>query len=89
MIWPQLYLERSGAELAVRITFSNLCYASDDEPRGEKSFDFRFPGVQFDPAVGTFLARSSDAEIDSSRAVSETIRFVTGLIWRRVRRSVC
>ena len=33
MLWNQLYLERAGGELAARITFSNLPYASDDEPR--------------------------------------------------------
>ena len=63
MIWHQLYLERSGAELAARITFSNLSYASDDEPRREESFDFRFPVVQFDPAGRTFFARSGHGEI--------------------------
>jgi hypothetical protein len=63
MIWHQLYLERSGAGLAARITFSNLSYASDDEPRSEKSFDFRFPAVQFDPAGRTFFARSGHGEI--------------------------
>jgi hypothetical protein len=27
MVWHQLYLERTGGELAARITFSNLPYA--------------------------------------------------------------
>src|SRR4029077_14901677 len=50
MIWHQLYLERTCGELALLITFSNLPYASSDEPRRDEPFDFRFPGVQFDSA---------------------------------------
>src|SRR5260370_36819030 len=57
MIWHQLYLERKGGELAARITFSNLPYAGDDEPRRDESFDFRFPGVQFDPARPALFVR--------------------------------
>src|SRR5436309_15736190 len=30
MIWHQLYLKRTGGQLAARITFSNLPYAGDD-----------------------------------------------------------
>jgi hypothetical protein len=56
MLWHQLYGERG--ELAARITFSNLPYAGDDEPRRDESFDFRFPGVQFDPARRAFFASS-------------------------------
>jgi hypothetical protein len=55
MIWHQLYLERTGGELAARITFSNLPYVSDDEPRRDESFDFRFPGIKFDAARRTFF----------------------------------
>src|SRR5260370_2229084 len=55
MIWHQLYMERKGGELAARIIFSNLPYAGDDEPRRDESFDFRFPGVQFDPARRAFF----------------------------------
>jgi len=55
MIWHQLYLERAGGELAARITFSNLPYASDDEPRRDESFDFRFPGIKFDATRRTFF----------------------------------
>jgi len=50
MIWHQLYLERTGGELAARITFSNLLYVSGDGPRRDEPFDFRFPGIQFDSA---------------------------------------
>src|SRR5437868_15132416 len=63
MIWNQLYLQRAGGELAARITFSNLPYAGDDEPRRDESFDFRFPGVQFDSARRTFFARSRHGEL--------------------------
>jgi hypothetical protein len=55
MIWHQLYLERTGGELAARITLSNLPYASDDEPRRDESFDFRFPGIKFDPTRRAFF----------------------------------
>jgi hypothetical protein len=57
MIWHQLYLETSSGELAARITFSNLPYVGDDQPRIDEPFDFRFPGVQVDSARGTFFAR--------------------------------
>src|SRR6476660_5207386 len=62
-IWRQLYLGRKAGELAARITFSNLPYAGDDEPRRDESFDFRFPGVQFDSARSTFFARSGHGEL--------------------------
>jgi hypothetical protein len=55
MIWHQLYLERASGELAARITFSNLPYVSDDEPRRDESFDFRFPGTKFDATQRTFF----------------------------------
>jgi hypothetical protein len=62
MIWHQLYLDRAG-EFAARITFSNLPYVSDDEPRRDEPFDFRFPGVQLDSARRTFFVRSGHAEL--------------------------
>ena len=62
MIWHHLYLERSGGELAARITFSNLPYAGDDEPRRDESFDFRFPSLQFDSARRTFFVNSRHGE---------------------------
>jgi hypothetical protein len=55
MIGRQLYLERAGGGLAARITFSNLPYVSDDEPRRDESFDFRFPGIKFDATRRTFF----------------------------------
>lgn len=57
MIWHQLYLEARGSELAARITFSNLPYVGDDQPRVDEPFDFRFPGVQVDSARRRFFAR--------------------------------
>src|ERR1700760_1902475 len=61
MIWHQLY-KRSNGELAARITFSNRPYVGDDTPRTDEPFDFRFPGVRFDSAQGTFFARGGHGE---------------------------
>jgi hypothetical protein len=63
MIWHQLYLECTNGELGARITFSNLPYAGDDEPRRDEPFDFRFPGVRFNPARRTFYASSRHNEL--------------------------
>src|SRR5882757_5263570 len=63
MIWHQLYLEREGGELAARITFSNLPYVSDDEPRRDESFDFRFPGIKFDATRRTFFVRGRGGQM--------------------------
>jgi hypothetical protein len=54
----QLYLARAGGELAARITFSNMPYDGDDEPRRDESFDFHFPGIKFDPTRRTFFVSS-------------------------------
>ena len=63
MIWHQLYLDRSGRELAARITFTNLPYADSNEPRRDEPFDFRFPGVRFDPARRAFFASQRRGEV--------------------------
>ena len=63
MIWNQLYLQSAGGGLAVRITFSNLPYASDDEPRRDESFDFRFPGIRFDATRRTFFVRGRGGQM--------------------------
>jgi hypothetical protein len=55
MLSHQLYLARAGGELAARITFSNMPYNGDDEPRTDESFDFRFPGIKFDSRQRTFF----------------------------------
>jgi hypothetical protein len=62
MISHQLYLERSSSELAARITFSNSPYYDDNQPRRDESFEFRFPGIQFDSARNTFFARNGHGE---------------------------
>ena len=53
----QLYLARARGELAARITFSNMPYNGDDEPRRDESFDFHFPGIKFDATRRTFFIR--------------------------------
>src|SRR5881398_1320979 len=55
--------KRAGRELAARITFSNLPYASDDEPRRDESFDFRFPGINFDATRRTFFVSSRGGQM--------------------------
>src|SRR4029077_6511815 len=55
MLSHQLYLERTGGGLAARITFSNMPYNGDDEPRTDESFDFHFPGIRFDATRRTFF----------------------------------
>ena len=62
MIWHQLYLQCTARELAARITFSNVPYAGDDEPRRDESFDFHFPGVQFDSTRRTFFVNGRHGE---------------------------
>jgi hypothetical protein len=62
MIGHQLYLDRIAGGLAARITFTNSPYADSNDPRTDESFDFRFPGAQFDSARRTFFARSSHGE---------------------------
>lgn len=62
MIWHELYLQCTARELAARITFSNLPYAGDNEPRRDESFDFRFPGVQFDSTRRAFFVNSRHGE---------------------------
>jgi hypothetical protein len=56
MIWHQLYFRGTGSHLVARITFSNLPYAGDDEPRRDEAFDFRFPSTQFDSTRRAFFA---------------------------------
>lgn len=62
VIWHQLYVSSRG-ELAARITFSNLPYAGDDNPRRDEAFDFRFPGVRFDFARRIFFAKGGKTEL--------------------------
>ncbi len=62
MVWHQLYPARGCGQLAARITFSNLPYAGDNEPRQDEAFDFRFPGVRLDAAKRAFFARGTRGE---------------------------
>lgn len=59
----RVYLDRLAGGLAARITFSNSPYADSNDPPTCESFDFRFPGVQFDSARRVFFARSSHGEL--------------------------
>lgn len=63
MTWHQLYLERFSGNLAARITFSNSPYYGDDEPRRDESFDFRFPGIQFDSTRRAFFVKDRDGRV--------------------------
>ncbi len=63
MIWHQLYLKRTAGQLSARITFSNLPYAGDDEPRRDEPFDFRFPGIQLDSTRRAFFASGRHGEL--------------------------
>jgi hypothetical protein len=62
VVWHQLYLEPTSGGLEARITFSNLPYASSNEPRRDEPFDFRFPGIKFDAARGVFFASDRRGE---------------------------
>jgi len=48
--------------LIARIAFSNLPYVSDDDPRSDESFEFRFPGVHADRTNHALLARARHGE---------------------------
>ena len=63
MISHQLYRDGRAAELVAQMTFSNLPYYDDDQPRRDESFDFHFPTVHFDSARQTFFARSEHGEL--------------------------
>ncbi len=63
MISHQFYLDRTAGELVTQITFSNQPYADCNDPPTNESFDFRFPGVQFDSARRIFFARSGRGEL--------------------------
>jgi hypothetical protein len=62
MIWHQLNVDPTNGALTARITFSNLPYVSDNDPRTDESFDFRFPGVQGDRANRALWARTRRGE---------------------------
>lgn len=62
MIWRQLYVDPTNGVLTARITFSNLPYAGDNDPRADESFNFRFPGVQADRTHQALWARARHGE---------------------------
>jgi hypothetical protein len=63
MISHRVHLDHPTGELAVEITFSNQPYADSNDPPMNESFDFRFPGVQFDSARRIFFATSGHGEV--------------------------
>ena len=62
MIWHQLYVDPTNHVLTVRITFSNLPYVSDNDPRVDEPFDFRFPGLHPDRTNRTLFAHARYGE---------------------------
>jgi hypothetical protein len=58
MVWHQLYVDPTTHVLGARVTLSNLPYVGDSEARVDEPFDFRFPGVQVDPAKRALFART-------------------------------
>jgi hypothetical protein len=62
MIGHQLYSDPANGVLVARITFSNLPYASDTDPRSDESFDFRFQGVRPDRTNHFLVARARHGE---------------------------
>jgi hypothetical protein len=63
MVSHQFYPYNAASELVVQITFSNQPYADSNDPPTDESFDFRFPGVQFDSAQRIFFAKSPHGEL--------------------------
>lgn len=62
MISHQLYVDPASGVLTARITFSNLPYVSDNDPRSDESFDFRFQGVRPDRTSHFLVARARHGE---------------------------
>jgi hypothetical protein len=62
IIGHQLYANRTSGVLTARITFSNLPYVSDNDPRSDESFDFRFQGVRPDRTNHFLVARARHGE---------------------------
>ena len=62
MIWHQLYVDPTDHVLTVRITFSNLPYVSDHDPRVDEPFDFRFPGLHPDRTNRALFAHARHGE---------------------------
>jgi hypothetical protein len=58
MVRHQLYVDPATHVFTARVTLSNSPYVGDGEPRVDEPFDFRFPGVQVNPANRTLFARA-------------------------------
>jgi hypothetical protein len=58
MVWHQLYVDPTNHAFTARITLSNLPYVGSGDPRVDEPFDFRFPGVNMDPAKRTLFAHA-------------------------------
>ncbi len=56
IVWQQLRRPAGSRALVASITFSNLNWDNQFEPRKDERFDFTFPEVTFDEATGTFYA---------------------------------
>jgi hypothetical protein len=62
MIGHQLYADPTSGVLTARITFSNLPSVSDNDPRSDESFEFRFQGVRPDRTNHFLVARARHGE---------------------------
>jgi hypothetical protein len=62
MIWHQLDVDPTNHVLTARITFSNIPYVSDQDPRVDEAFDFRFLGLHIDRTNHALLARARHGE---------------------------
>jgi hypothetical protein len=60
ILWHQLRSLSGSQALVATITFSNINYVSDNEPRHDETFNFPLPGVKFDPQTGTFFVHGAD-----------------------------
>lgn len=62
ILWHQLRWLPGPQMLVASITFSNLNYASKDEPRQDERFDFSLPGVKFEARDGTYYVFGAHGE---------------------------
>jgi hypothetical protein len=67
--WRQLYLEPARGGLMARITFSNLPYASDDDPRG-RTVRFSFSRYQIRSSFANILCQWPPWCVDPGGAAS-------------------
>jgi hypothetical protein len=60
ILWHQLRWLPGSQALVATITFSNIHYVSDNEPRHDETLNFPLSGVRFDSQNGAFFLRDSD-----------------------------